>query len=199
MLDGLSQPRLNKLKECCSVMYQEFLTLTGRNVSYETYAKKIEPQYMDSLLNKQDFCEKYVESTKRTRKAVDNANGFNRDKVTKAATFKTALKHLSKMVQENDGDVFYMDDILWNIERLVNKWHKAQEDNKERIFPLLEYELREFVAEEGGDIKKRDYYRDFATDTEYYNYWITPEGTYFRLQIELYEDNRAYIDCGYKF
>ena len=45
---------------------------------------------------------------------------FEKSKFIKAKTFATALKHLSNMVQENDGDVFYIADILDNIKNKIN-------------------------------------------------------------------------------
>lgn len=179
------------------MMYQEFLSLTNSKVSYETYTNKIELQYMNSNLDKYEFCKQYVESTKRTKKQTDS-NTFDKDKFIKAVKFETALKALSKMVQEKDGEVFYMSDVIDNRTRLLHKWKNEKEQNKERMFPLHEYQLRELVAEESGNIKEKDYYRTFANETEYYDYWVTPDGSYFRLQIELYEDGRAYIDCGYR-
>jgi len=42
------------------MIYQEFQTLTNLSVSYEEYTNTIEPKYMSSTLNKQDFCKRYT-------------------------------------------------------------------------------------------------------------------------------------------
>lgn len=102
------------------------------------------------------------------------------------------------MVQENDGDIFYISDILWNYETGLNKWNRILEEerNMHRLFPLYQFELEQKAEDKGEDS------RTLITDNQYYDYWINREdGSYFRLQIELIEpeDNLWYIDCGYKF
>ena len=49
-------------------MYQEFQTLTNLSVSFEEYTNTIEPKYMSSTLNKQDFCKRYT--NKQTEKPL---------------------------------------------------------------------------------------------------------------------------------
>ena len=56
------------------MLYTEFLTLTNRKVSHKKYTEKIEPEYMNSPLNKQDFCTQYIEQTKRNNKQKSNSN-----------------------------------------------------------------------------------------------------------------------------
>ena len=183
------------------MMYQEFQTLTGSKTSYQKYTNKIEPEYMTSELSKQDFCTNYTEQTKRTRKEDSKGqDSFNQDKMIKAVKFETALKALSKMVQVKDGDVFYMSDVISNYEQGLERWNKAIAENETKeVWCKRQYhELREMASLEGGDIKSRDYCRTTILPGEYYDYWIMPEGNYFRMTIELYEDGRAYIDCGYQ-
>jgi hypothetical protein len=180
------------------MMYSEFLNLTNRKVSYDTYTNKIEPEYMKSELNKQDFCKQYVESTKRVKIEI-NTNEFNKDKFVKASTFKTALKHLSNMVQGNeDGKVFYISDIMDNYERGLNNWNRIvkENENKPSYCKVSNYELRKLAINESGDIKEKNFYRTVIMPNEYYDYWISGE-YYFRMTIELMEDGKAYIDCGY--
>ena len=54
------------------MQYTEFLTLTNRKVSHKKYTEKIEPEYMESQLNKQEFCTQYIQQTKRNNKQEGN-------------------------------------------------------------------------------------------------------------------------------
>lgn len=180
------------------MLYTEFLTLTNRKVSYNTYTNRIEPAYMNSPLNKQEFCSQYIEQTKRTRKNNFNTNEFNKDKMIKATTFKTALKHLSKMVQENDGDVFYISDIIYQIEEGIKKWNNIINENNSKEYEwqkLHLYELEKLATTESNN--EQESYKTVITNCRYYNFWQIGD-EYFRLQIELQEGGIAYIDCGYK-
>ena len=179
------------------MLYTEFQTLTNSKVSYQTYSAKIEPEYMESDLSKQKFCTNYTERTKRTK--VKDPNSYNKDCFIKAVKFSTALKALSKMVQENDGDVFYYSDVLWNYEQGVKRWEELVKENelKGEWHKIPHYKLIEEVTQKGGNSKNGDYFRNVITTGEYYDYWRDGE-SYFRLNIELLEDGRAYIDCGYQ-
>ncbi|HBY20959.1 MAG TPA: hypothetical protein DEG71_08115 [Clostridiales bacterium] len=42
------------------MMIQEFISLTNLSVSYDEYTNTIEPKYMTSTLDKQDFCKRYI-------------------------------------------------------------------------------------------------------------------------------------------
>jgi len=42
------------------MMHQEFIQLTGLEVSHEKYTNSIEPKYMQSKLDKQSFCKRYL-------------------------------------------------------------------------------------------------------------------------------------------
>ena len=41
-------------------LIQEFISLTNLSVSYDEYTNTIEPKYMTSTLDKQDFCKRYI-------------------------------------------------------------------------------------------------------------------------------------------
>jgi hypothetical protein len=56
------------------MLYQEFLNLTGRKISFEKYSTIIEPEYNESPLNKQEFCKQYIEKTARSKKQQEGNN-----------------------------------------------------------------------------------------------------------------------------
>lgn len=122
---------------------------------------------------------------------------INIDKIVKAVKFETALKQLSKLVQKNDGEVFYISDIMFSYEEGVKKWNEAyqENENKEYYYKLSELQLREKLTNKSSK-ESIDTHRTLITPFEYYDYWRTGE-EFFRINIELREDGSAYIDCGY--
>ena len=125
-------------------------------------------------------------------------NKINIDKMVKAKTFKTALKQLSKLVQKNDGEVFYISDILFNYEEGVKKWNEAYQENEQKEYycKLSECELREKLSAKYKNEDNSECSRTLITPFEYYDYWKNGDD-YFRINIELRDGGSAYIDCGY--
>ena len=80
------------------MLYEEFLNLTKRKVTYDKYKQKIEPAYMDSPLSKQEFCKGYVKATSR-KKEEPKGNNYSieitRRNVT-LAQFLAAVRHECK-------------------------------------------------------------------------------------------------------
>jgi hypothetical protein len=119
-------------------------------------------------------------------------NTINKDKFVKAKTFKTALKHLSKMIQEHDGEVFYQSDILFNIEEGLKKFAKLVNENeqKESWRKLPYYKLQELATNKGNT------YNNYTTFDEYHDFYNDGVNLW-RINIQLFENGKAYIDCGY--
>jgi len=52
------------------MMHHEFCTITALQIPYEQYANEIEPLYMQSPLQKQEFCSKWLKKYNRTNKPI---------------------------------------------------------------------------------------------------------------------------------
>ena len=75
------------MKEVTHMMHSEFISLTGRKVSYEKYTNEIEPRYMESELNKEDFCKNYIAQTSKPRNKNYKMVEMQRNNVTLSQFF----------------------------------------------------------------------------------------------------------------
>jgi hypothetical protein len=119
----------------------------------------------------------------------------NKDKFVKVAKFETAVKHLSKMVQVKDGDIFFVSDVLYNYEQGLKEFKILE--NTKNIFDEKLYSDYELIEKSMKTSKDADF--ESATHIypgHYYDYWQMSDGTFLRINIEYHESIGWYIDCG---
>lgn len=154
------------------MMYQEFLSLTNSKVSYETYTNKIEQEYMNSPLSKQNFCEQYVEQSKKPR--INKLNKFEYDGYTHCQTLKTAYNRLKKIL----ADKGYTNAIAYD-DSFVESLSKGEKTHVDK------YHNPDWSS--------------FGTYNQYHfnEYFRLEDETFFRIDVENLDDDLWYIDCGF--
>ena len=78
------------------MMHNEFCTITALDISYEQYANEIEPLYMHSPLQKQEFCAKWLKKYNRTNKPNCILKDIKKDIITSIKEFQSNKKYYNR-------------------------------------------------------------------------------------------------------
>lgn len=151
------------------MLYEEFLNLTGRKVSFEKYTNEIEPKYMESPLTKQEFCKEYIEKTARIRKQPTDK--FEWDGYTRCQTLKTAYNRLKKILADKGypNAMCYDEEFIDAVSKgkYVEGYYKGQ-------YSAWEY-----------------------NEYRFYEYSKNEDGIFYRFQMEHIDEDLWYIDAGF--
>jgi hypothetical protein len=154
------------------MLYQEFISLTNSKVSHETYTNKIEPAYMKSPLDKQEFCRQYIEQSKKPR--INKSNKFEYDGYTHCKSLKTAYNRLKQILTAKGypDALGYDNDFIESLSKgektHVDKYHS---ENWSSFWTYNQYQLNEYFRLE--------------------------DGTFFRIDVENIDGDLWYVDCGF--
>jgi hypothetical protein len=122
---------------------------------------------------------------------------INTDKFVKCVKFETALRKLSKLVQKEDGEVFFISDIISHYEQGLKEFENLE--NTKNIFGeklYSDYELIQNARHTSTDETMTSVEHIYPDN--YYYYWKMQDGSFFRMNIEYHSEIGWYIDCGMK-
>lgn len=119
---------------------------------------------------------------------------FDYDSYTDCVKFKTAVTRLSNKVQEEDGKVFFISDVLGNYEDGLRKFEELKQANPNKSYVELMKLSKQRTTNSDGSYSETEIYPGY-----YHLYWKLPDGTFYRICIECVDEGRWYIDCGYSY
>lgn len=128
-------------------------------------------------------------------------NRIDKDKFIKVKKFSTAVKHLSKLV--NNQNIFEISDVIYEYEEGLKKFYECWNNNKNKP----EYdrkslcELIEQVSENCKDENGYGYTRTITPWSYHYSFRYydeeKKEDYFYRINICSNDEYWNYIDCGY--
>ena len=129
------------------MMHHEFCSITALQIPYEQYINEIEPLYMQSPLQKQEFCAKWLKKYNRVNKPTCILKNIKKDIITSIKEFQSNKKYYNreykKLVTEQlkvakTDYSFYQDS--------EGNWLQYMSDTYRNIFNRQRFDLLEMYG-----------------------------------------------------